>query len=219
MTPRQRVLRLEEELLLLALHETKGTIVSAAHNYPFALSGGLLAELLLAERIAVTPDKKQLVSVSNSQPLGQPLLDECLGQLATAKHPQSLKAWVGRLAQLRRLKHRVAEALCDRGVLREDEASFLLFFSRRVYPTSDARWRTDLQERLRRSFSAEGHNLDRRTLIRLSLAYHTRVLWGVFDRAELKERGPWFKQYLGGELFGAAAHAAIAAGAAAHGAG
>lgn len=48
-----RRLRLHHELLLLALHDKKGTLAFGQMQH-IGLAGGLVAELLLAERIAIT---------------------------------------------------------------------------------------------------------------------------------------------------------------------
>ncbi|MCP5114747.1 MAG: hypothetical protein GY953_28290, partial [bacterium] len=56
-------LYLHQELLLMALHDEKGTIDWKASQYAFAVGGALLAELFLAEVIRVAPGKKPLVEV------------------------------------------------------------------------------------------------------------------------------------------------------------
>jgi golgi phosphoprotein 3 len=77
------VLRLHEELALLALDEQRGKF--KPERTSVGLAGGLFAELLLENRIAVDDSRKKLVNVVDPKPLGDPLLDECLVKMATAK--------------------------------------------------------------------------------------------------------------------------------------
>src|SRR4030095_8620963 len=102
---------LHEEVMLLALRDTEGTIAPGT-MYQYAMAGAVLAELLLNHRIRVEESKKKLVNVVTSKPRGDPLLDECLGKISSAKRRASLQTWVSRLAGVRNFKHRVAERLC-----------------------------------------------------------------------------------------------------------
>src|SRR5262245_60087290 len=99
-----RMLRLYEELALLALTERLGKFVCAYCDQ--ALAGGVLAELLLAGRITIEPNKKQFVSVADATPLGDVLLDEALDKMVTARRRWSAGQWITRLAGDSRLKHR-----------------------------------------------------------------------------------------------------------------
>ena len=70
-------LYLHEEIMLLALRDEKGT-VEFGTNYVHAICGAILAELLMAGRISVAEGKKKLVNPVSDEPLGDPVLDECL---------------------------------------------------------------------------------------------------------------------------------------------
>ena len=133
----KKELCLYEEVTLLALRDEEGTM-AAGMEYDFAVGGACVAELLLEKRIRVDDSgKKPLVEIGDEQPLGDPLLDECLERIRTAKRRASIGDWVSRFAHVKRLKHRVAEQLCQRGILQANEGKVLLIFSRKTYPTLD----------------------------------------------------------------------------------
>jgi hypothetical protein len=208
--PRESSLMLYEEVTLLAFREEEGT-VRAGVMYAQAVGGALLAELLLRGRIAVDAGRRKIVSVVDDTPVGDALIDECLDRIRTAKRRASAQAWVTRFANMRRLKHRVASQLVDRGVLRADERSLLLVFSRTVYPELTPGPERRLVERLRRAIVTEDRRLDPRTVVLISLALGTGLLRAVFGKKELRGRDARIQRIVKGELVGQAAKEAVAA--------
>lgn len=210
MPRRDDPLFLHEEILLLALRDQTGTIAASA-MYAYSLGGALLAELLLAQRIAVEEGKKKLVNLLSDQPFGEPLLDECLEKVATAKRRATSGGWVQRFTHLKNLKHRVAQGLCDRRILRADEDTVLLIFRRKIYPELDPRPERKLIERLRRAIFRESRQVDPRTVILIALANTVGLLRIPFDKRELKARKARIEQLTSGELMGAATREAVQA--------
>ncbi len=133
MSPRPSHLFLHEEIMLLALRDEEGT-VEFGSNYVCAMCGAILAELLLAGRISVEDGKKKLVNLVSDEPIGDPVIDECLDKIASAKRRASLQTWLHRFWHVKKLHHRVAGGLCDRGILRANEDKVLLIFRRKIYP-------------------------------------------------------------------------------------
>ena len=136
-----RRLRIHHELLLLALHDKKGTLAFGQMQH-IGLAGGLFAELLLAERIAIVEERrwkrtKEFVEVVARGGFGEGVMDAGLRKLADAKRRASPRDTVGRLGAIRGLRHDVGRELARMGVLRATEEDLLLFFKRRVYPTVD----------------------------------------------------------------------------------
>ena len=147
----QSALFLYEEILLLALRDEEGTIVSGT-MYQYAIGAALLAELLLSKRIEVEQPgkrKRKLVSPISSTPLGDPLIDECLEKIFVAKRRAVLQTWVSRFAGIKNLKNRVAQQLCRRGILRADEDKVLLIFTRKIYPEINPEPERELIQRMR----------------------------------------------------------------------
>ena len=206
--PAQTDLFLHEELMLLALRDEEGTI-AAGSMYHYAIGGAVLAELLLHKRVEVEEPKKRLVNLISADPLGDPLIDECLDRINSAKRRESAQTWVSRFAGIKNLKHRVAEQLCRRGILRPEESKVLLAFSRRTYPEANPQPERELIERLRRAIFTDTEDLDPRTVVLVSLANGTGMLESVFDRKELKSRKGRIEEMISGEMAGEAAKAAV----------
>ncbi len=195
---------LHEELTLLALRDDKGTLLSS-ERYPLAAGGAILAELLLLRRVKVADPKKKLLHMTDIRPVGDPVIDECLKKMREAKRRASIKNWVRRFAQVKRLNHRVAEQLCRRRILRADEEKILRIFTRKIYPEIDPKPEQEIIERLRAAIFSKDREVDPRTTVLLSLAHHTRLLEKIFDKKELKERKERIKQIIAGEMVGRAA--------------
>ena len=207
----QSNLFLHEEILLLALRDEEGTIASGT-MYQFAIGAAILAELLLSKRIEVEQSgKKKLVNLVSSTLLGEPLIDECLEKISSAKRRAVLQTWVSRFAGVKNLKHRVARQLCKRGVLRADEDKVLLIFTRKIYPEVNPGPEKELIERLRYAIFTDAGDVEPRTVVLLSLANSTGLLKVVFDKKKLKGRKARIKQIVNGEITGKAATEAIQA--------
>jgi Golgi phosphoprotein 3 len=207
----RRNLFLHEEIMLLALKDKKGTVFSGT-MYGFAIGGAVLAELLMETRIDVeTVKKRKYARVLSSAPLGDPLIDECLAKIAGAKRRAQLQTWVSKFAQTKKLKHRVAEQLAKRWILRVDEDKVLGIFTRKIYPEVDPRPERELIERLQQAVLGDGREVDPRTVVLISLANSTGLLKLVFDKKQLKSRKARIEQVVNGEVTGKAAAEAIQA--------
>jgi len=207
----QNNLFLHEEIMLLALRDEKGTIVPGT-MFQYAIGAAVLAELLLNHRIAVDQSsRRKLVDLVSSTPLGDPLLDHCLEKIATARRRAALQTWVSRFAVVKNLKHRVAQQLCKRGILRADEDKILLLFTRKIYPEVNPEPERKLIERLRQAIFTDAPNIDPRTVVLVSLANSTSLLRVVFDKKMLKTRKKRIEQIVNGEITGKAAQQAIQA--------
>jgi len=207
----QNTLFLHEEILLLALRDEEGTIASGT-MYQYAIGAALLAELLLSKRVEVEQTgKRKLVNFVSTSPLGEPLIDQCLEKVINAKRRAVLQTWVSRFAGIKNLKHRVAQQLCRRGILRADEDKVLLLFTRKIYPEVNTGPERELIRRLEHAIFTDTRDIDPRTVVLLSLANSTGLLKVVFDKKKLKGRKARIKQIVDGEITGKAATEAIQA--------
>lgn len=205
----QHALFLHEDIMLLALRDEEGTIASGT-MYQYAISGAVMAELLLENRIGIEEfKKKKLVNVVSSTPVGEPLIDECLERISSAKRRASLQTWVSRFAGVKNLKHRAVEQLCKRGVLRADQDKVLLIFTRKIYPEINPEPERKLIERLRKAIFTDTKDIDPRTVVLVSLANSTGLLKVTFDKKELKGRKERVEQIINGEMMGKAAKEVI----------
>lgn len=183
-----RVLRLHHELLLLALHDRKGTLAFGQMIH-LGLGGAILTELLLEGRVRIVEEggrrKKEFVEVVDRRRLHDSALDAALEKLASAKRRATPANTVSRIGQVKELRHLVARDLCRKGVLRETEQEILLLFRRRVYPTVDPSPERALVDRVRRALSGDAAP-DERTAALIALADATSALGAIFDRKERK---------------------------------
>ena len=202
----ERELHFYEEIMLLALRDKEGTFAADDMGFLYALGGSLLAELLLMRKVSIdqVKKKKKLVQLDSSTPTGDPILDECLEKLRTARRRGSLNTWVSRFAGIKRLKHRAAEQLCRRGILRADEGKVLLIFTRKIYPEMDPGPERELVGRLRDAIFTDIDCLDPRTSVLVALADKAGVFKNVFDKKELKARKKRIEEIGEGEMTAAA---------------
>ena len=206
----QNTLYLHEEVMLLALRDEEGTIAPGT-MYQYAIGGAILAELLLAGRISVEQSKKKLVNIATPKVFGEALIDECFERISSAKRRAALQSWVSRFAGVKNLKHRVAEQLCRRGILRVEEDKVLLLFTRKIYPEINPEPERQLIGRLRRAIFTEAGDVEPRTVVLVSLADSAGLLKVVFDKKKLRGRKKRIEQIINGEVTGKAAKEAIQA--------
>ena len=206
---RDKPLFLYEEIMLLALRDEQGTIATGFPEQ--VLAGAILAELLLDGRISVEDTKKKLVNLVDTRPSGDPIIDECLEKMTTAKRRASLQTWVSRLAGTKNLRHKAAQRLCDRRILRADEDKVLFVFKRRIYPEIDPVPEKKIIDRLRDAIYNDHAKLDPRTVVLVSLANGSDMLRQTFGRKELKSRKKRIERIENGELTGKATREVIAA--------
>lgn len=201
-------LHLHEELLLLALRDEKGTVATGAW-IDQALGGALLAELMMEGRVRVTGEgRKTTARLVKRTPSGNELLDEAAGRIGESDKERKLSHWVMKFAGLKGLRHRAAEGLCRRGILRSGTETVLLFFERRVYPERDPRPEEAILQRLRSAIFENGQ-VDARTAVLVALADRTGILRVVFGRKELKERKDRIRRITEGEVVGEATREVI----------
>lgn len=204
-------LHLHEEIILLALRDKEGTI-DLGVNYQYAIGGAILAELLMKGRISLEQvKKKKFVNVVSKESLYDPLIDECLGKIVHAKRRATLQTWVSRFAGLKKLKHRVAKQLCQRGILREDENKLMLIFKRKIYPELNPEPEKKLIEKLKNAIFTDTDLIDPETVVLISLAKSSDLLKIIFDKKELKKRKERIEKIINGEIVGEATKEAIQA--------
>ncbi len=200
-------LYLHEEVLLLALNDDRGTVGGMYH---LAVGGAILAELMMGEHIYVE-GKNNLVTCNHRKRISDPILRECRDAIHGAKRRSPLTQLVTKFATLRDLKHRIAQRLCDRGILRADEDRVLWVFKRKIYPECNPKPERQLIARLRRAIFTETKNITPRTVVLLSLAEKAHLLPLAFDKKKLQARKKRIEQVVAGEVIGKSTKQAMAA--------
>lgn len=204
-----RGLWLHEELVLLALDDESGRWHSAG-MVDQAVGGALLAELLLARAIELDGERKPKVVLRRALRFDDEPLDEAVAQVADAGKPRTASDWVGRFAQLRDLRTRIARELCRLGVLEEVEGKLLFLFTTRRFPTRDPGPEYYALERLRTAIFTDGE-VDERSALLVALADAAGLLAVRFPAARLKERKARIATLRDASACGSATSEAIAA--------
>jgi hypothetical protein len=201
-------LRLYEEILLLELDDEKGTSRTNS-MYAQVMGGAVLAELLLEGRIRLAEDKKRRVEVVDPKPLGDPLLDAMLAEMAAAKKPKQGSEWVAKVAGKGKLKAETAARLVAAGVLRQEEAKVFGIFPTTHYPARDPGPEREVRARLHRAICTDTQDVDARTIVLVALADVGGLLSRVIEKPQLKERKERIKAITGGHAVRAVTKEAI----------
>lgn len=198
---------LAEDLLLLALDDDRGTVSwQRSTELSYGLGGALLTDLALQERID-SVDKK--IVISDPSPTGDRLLDAALATTRAPKKPRDAKHWVEKLGGRNGLKEQLARRPVARGILREQEHTFLWVFHDPRFPTSDPGPETSIRDQIR-DVAVAGAEPDTRTLLLFSLVSTCNLTDGLFTREERKQAKLRIKDLVEGEQFGKAVSGAVA---------
>jgi Golgi phosphoprotein 3 len=201
------MLKLSEELLLLALKDKKGTLVSSASMaLPYGLAGAALMELTLRGRLRLKDGK---FAVNNPTPTGDDLLDEALTRIRSSKKERKSKYWVSKLSGIKKMKNRLLDRLVDQGILRREERRILRVIPSKRYPTVYSGPEMKLRERIR-SVVLEGKKPDERTMIIISLLYACKLVNEVFEKDERKKAKERIKEISKGDAVGKAVSDTVA---------
>jgi golgi phosphoprotein 3 len=202
-------LHLYEEVMLLALKDHEGK-PDFGSMYQYAIGGALLAELLDSNRVRLTGEKHH-VSIVDTTPLGDNLLDECLELIHMSRKQKKTTDWVSGFASVKDLRHKTVAGLCNRGTLRQEERKVLLLFSRKLYPQLDPGPERKVVERLREAIFTQGANVEPRTVLLVALAGASDLLKMVFDKKELKAARPRIEHLVDSSPIGKATRKAVEA--------
>lgn len=180
------MLTFPEEILLLALDDNAGKIKELPRvTVDTALAAAALLELSFLGKL---DDGPQTLYVSDTTPVGDPVLDEVLAQLAEVEEDKPILYWLNLLTEtLTGLEEKVLEGLVRKNILKIEDRKILWVFRQRRYPVADNREITEVKARLREVTASDAIPDPRdAVLVSLVTACH---LWGeVLSEAELEQR-------------------------------
>ncbi len=141
------MLSFAEEILLLLLEDEGGRFVHVPDlSLRCVLSGSVLMDLALADRIDTDPESLYVV---DKTPTGDDLLDLVFHEIADSSETRDAGYWVSRCARLSDDIKRIAlNRLVDRGILDRVEDKFLWVFRSRRYPLIDGRMEREVKLRI-----------------------------------------------------------------------
>lgn len=140
-------LRFAEEIMLLLLHDEDGRFARVPDwSLKYALSGGVLMDLALEDRIDTDLEELSLVDPT---PTGDGILDPTLADIAGAHQRRSADFWVERVAEhADEIREAALDRLIARGIIEVEEDRFLWVFRSRRYPVVDGQAEREVKLRI-----------------------------------------------------------------------
>lgn len=209
-------LTLPEEVLLLLLHDDKGTPMVDVTVVGAALAGAAVVELTLDGVLRLAEGGDPQVRQGRLAATGRAVGDDRLAPLVELVHGRRPKdaitkvsGWGWGSVTAKNLREGLLHDLAAQGLLSEERGRVLGIFPTTSWPQGPTRGpETDLVERVRR-VAVGGADPDPRTAALVAILHAAGALPKVFpdaDRKELKRRG---KQVSEGDWAGQAVRAAI----------
>ena len=142
------MLTVAEEILLLVLDDETGKLNTKlpVHSLRNAVSGALLMDLAFDNRIDTDLHR---LTVIDSTPLGEPVLDHVLTRIAAEEEERATGYWVDLFARDHEtLQPQLLHRLVTRGILSQREGRLFWIVGVRRYPTVDDRPQRDVKRRI-----------------------------------------------------------------------
>ena len=193
-------LRLAEETLLLLLDESTGYLIPMAEwKLACVLSGAVLMDLALENRIDTDPEKLFLIDASHT---GDELLDPFLGDIVFETDVHSVQYWVERLApRAQRIYEQAFERLVRKGILNFESGGFWTLTAQVVasgrYPSPEGDVRVEIKRRLTQLLLDEEAIPDPRDVMIIALVHGCGGLARLFEgeeRERVQERAEFIRR-------------------------
>ena len=205
----EKNLNLAEELLLLAMHEKRGTVLLRAQTaLPYGLVGALLIELCGAGLLRL--EGKNLIAAPGGYAQDE-LLEEVLAKVRSSKRVHALKSWVLRMGRSGgKIKKKLLTRLVEKRILQREEHRVLGIIPTQHYPEADFRPEFEIRRRTSSAITRGGAR-DERTAALISLAYACDLIGLLFEKGERREAKRRAKEISKSQPVGSAVAQTIAA--------
>ena len=196
------MLNLMEELLLLALDDEKGKIISSSScALPYGLRGALLLELFIAGKIDIV-DKK--IVVINRNNTGNEVLDNALNIINTYHKQKTVKFWITKLtSKMKELRKDLLNGLITKGILEQQDKKVLWVIPATRYPTKNPVIENRVRKRII-GIVLQDEELDERSSMLISLINACELIKEVFPKDNLKDANKKIKNIIQDEKIGKA---------------
>ncbi len=190
------MLTLPEQLLLLALHDQKGTILTnASMSIEYGLAGAVIMELALLEKVEVRNKKLVLVERSHT---GDDILDQAMNLLRDSAKERDIAYWINRFTSKMKIKPSVLQRLVKQGILKYEEHKILGLFDSPHYPTRNPDEEKQIREQIRR-LVLRRDVAEARTPALMGLVKACGLTNEIFTRQERKEAKQRIKEIMAGD--------------------
>ena len=179
------MLTLFEELFALSIHEDKGTVISSSGaGLQLGLSGALLAQLALREKVSITENHR--VCLVNSEPTEDEILDEAIQTIQASEKERKFSYWIDAFSQKpEKFRKHLTERLVRRGVVSEEEDHLVWVVPSRDFPNIEASTKFVIKRRLR-SIILANESASLRDIALLTMVKACGLSFLVFLRDERK---------------------------------
>ncbi len=190
------MLTLPEQLLLLALHDEKGTILSTASiSIKYGLAGAVIMELALREKVVIRDKKLVLINDSYT---GDNVLDEAMTQIKKLGKGKNAGYWVNKLQNIK-IQELILDRLVDKGILKTEEHKILWIFDSPHYPMKDSEEELGIREQIRR-IVLHKDIAEARVAVLIGLVNACRLTNEIFSKEERKEAKKRIKEIIDNDL-------------------
>lgn len=191
------MLTLPEQLLLIALHDEKGTILSTASiSIRYGLAGAVIMELALHEKLEIR-DKK-LILINDSY-IGDNVLDEAISQIKTIDKAKNAGYWINKLSGKIKVQELLLSRLVEKGILKMEEHKIFWIFDSPHYPMKDSGEESEVREKIRR-IVLHKDIADTRIAVLIGLVNACRLTNEIFSKDERKEAKTRIKEIIENDI-------------------
>ncbi len=176
------MLTLAEEIVLLMLDDEGGKFLYVPeHSLRAALAGAVLMELAFRGKIDADPDSLFILDTMSTE---DGMLDSILKQIAAEAERHDCSYWIQYLGrEAYRIQQVALQRLCDAGILRAEDKSFLWVFKSRRYPVRDDLAEKEVKQRIMALLFSD-EIPDPRDIAIVGLAESCRLFERMFSRSE-----------------------------------
>ena len=201
------MLRFAEEIMLLLLDDEQEKFVRVPDwSLRYALAGAVLMDLALEDCVDTDLDKLILV---DGTPLGDPLLDPVLADIAAASETHDARFWVERAANhADETREAAIDRLVERGILERREGRFLWVFRARRYPVIDGKAEREVKLRIMEVLFSDQIPTPR-DIVMICLSDACGIFAELLSKRELRHVMPRIELIRRMDLIGRAVTAAI----------
>ena len=202
------MLSFPEKLMLLALHDEKGSVIySASTALPYGLAGSVLIELLFRGKITLA---KKKVEVLDNSPTGNEWIDKVLELIDNSEKVKDVKYWIQKITRKDKdLKEQVIESLIGKGILRKEKHKILWVFPAMRYPLTNVAAEHEIRNRIHQVVLQQD-NPTEEDIALLSLVKACDLLKEIFSREDRQRAKHRINEIIEDELIGRAVSSIVA---------
>jgi len=202
------MLSLAEKLMLLALHDEKGSVVfSASSALQYGLAGALILDLFFQNKITLA---EKNIRVIDATPTNDPLLDQVLALIHSSEKQKDSKHWIYKIdRKVKGIKNQITDALVQKEILRREEHRLLWVFHYKRYPTRNISPEQEIRQRIHH-IVLMNHSPDETDRALISLMKACSLINEVFPKEQRKQAKKRIKEIAEDEKIGEAVSAIVA---------